>query len=53
MNAPAVRLTDSSTVYDRIRLAWNYNDHGDGRTHLAVGYRFARWRGAGGALVSG
>ena len=41
------------TVYDRIRLAWSYNDHGDGRTHLAVGYRFARWRGAGGALVSG
>lgn len=40
------------TVYDRIRLAWSYNDHGDGRTHLAVGYRFARWRGAGGALVS-
>lgn len=39
------------TVYERIRLAWSYNDHGDGRTHLALGYRFARWRGAGEASV--
>lgn len=34
-------------LHERIRLAWSYNDHGDGRTHLAVGYRFARWRGPG------
>jgi|JI10StandDraft_1071094.scaffolds.fasta_scaffold187425_2 hypothetical protein len=40
------------TVFERIRLAWSYNDHGDGRTHLALGYRFARWRGAGEARVS-
>jgi hypothetical protein len=35
------------TLHDRIRLAWSYNDHGDGHTHLALGYRFARWRGPG------
>lgn len=40
------------TVHERIRLAWSYNDHGDGRTHVALGYRFARWRGAGEPRVS-
>ena len=39
------------TLYDRLRVAWRYNDHGDGRSHLAVGYRFARWRGGGGAAI--
>ncbi len=34
------------TLFERVRIAWRYNDHGDGRTHLAVAYRFSRWRGA-------
>lgn len=32
------------TLYDRIVVDWSTNDHGDGRTHLAVGYRFASFR---------
>jgi hypothetical protein len=35
------------TAFERIVLAWSYNDHGDGRTHLSVGYRFNRWTAGG------
>ncbi len=38
----AVRL--GVTAYDRLRFAWTYNDRGDGRSHLAIGYRFANWK---------
>ncbi len=39
------------TVYDRIRLAWSSNDHGDGRDHLLLGYRFARFRSAADSAI--
>jgi hypothetical protein len=39
------------SFFDRVRLAWSLNEHGDGRNHLALGYRFARFRGGGGEVV--
>jgi hypothetical protein len=39
------------TLFDRVRVAWSSNDHGDGRDHLLLAYRFARLRsGADGAV---
>jgi hypothetical protein len=39
------------TIFDRVRLAWSLNQHGDGRSHLALAYRFARLRSGGGERV--
>jgi hypothetical protein len=38
-------------IFDRVRLAWSLNDHGDGRSHLALAYRFARFRSGEGEVV--
>jgi hypothetical protein len=27
-------------LYDRVLLAWTYNDYGDRREHVSIGYRF-------------
>jgi hypothetical protein len=38
-------------LFDRVRLAWILNEHGDGRSHLALAYRFARFRSGEGEVV--
>ncbi len=41
-SAPVARV--GVVLHDRISLAWTYNDYGDEREHLSIGYRIAPGR---------